>query len=241
VSRFSDETPESHATVRLYSPTDARTEPSDAGELVADLPVGASVTRLALRGRAVLVEFDDPEDPLKRLVGWIPGEATPQRRAALTPATFAVIPPDTGKRSRTWYGWQTLTTDGITATVVAVSLFTLSGGNRSLFLAELGVGAAIYALGAPIVHWAHGNAGTGFGSLAMRLPCGVIAYFSALALAYLPVTAVGLAGVLVPVVVDAAALAYDTAPAAPPKTQMWLMPTVAPTKGGATFGLAGGF
>ena len=53
-----------------------------------------------------------------------------------------------------WYGYQTLVSD-IAATVGAA--------------VEPSVGLLTYVLGAPIVHFAHGNFGRGFGSLGMRL------------------------------------------------------------------------
>jgi hypothetical protein len=90
VVRFVDETPESHAPTRLSGPTDARTEPTDAGQLVAHLPLGAIVTRLASRGAAVLVELEAPGDLHKTLLGWVPRAAL--ERPAAPPAP-AVPPP----------------------------------------------------------------------------------------------------------------------------------------------------
>lgn len=68
------------------------------------------------------------------------------------------------------YGWQTLTTGGA---ALALSSMTISatngcegGGDGVAVLAVATVGTC--AVGAPIVHFSHGNAGRGFGSLALR-------------------------------------------------------------------------
>ncbi len=66
-------------------------------------------------------------------------------------------------RSR-WYGWQTLITDG-------ASLAMLMGGASANDSAGTWVALSglTYALGGPIVHWAHGNGGKGAASLGLRL------------------------------------------------------------------------
>lgn len=88
VTRFDDETPEPREATHLYMPADARTEPSDAGRLVAHLPIGALVTPLASHGSAVLVEFDDPADSSSPfvVVGWVPRDATLAERDTTKPA-----------------------------------------------------------------------------------------------------------------------------------------------------------
>jgi hypothetical protein len=86
VTRFFDEAPEPHVAARLTGTTDVRTEPSDAGQFVVRLPLGAIVTRIASRGEAVLVEVTDPVDAHKTLVGWVP-------RAALMPRPPPPPPP----------------------------------------------------------------------------------------------------------------------------------------------------
>jgi hypothetical protein len=90
VVRFDDEVTEAHVPTRLAGATDARTEPTDSGLLVAHLQPGAIVTRLASRGSAVLVEFDSPENPHKAIAGWVP------MTSLLPPATAAPVPAATG-------------------------------------------------------------------------------------------------------------------------------------------------
>jgi len=53
-----------------------------------------------------------------------------------------------------WYGWQTLLVDG------AALGFASTGSDLSV---------GIYALGGPVVHWAHGNTWRGVGSLVLRV------------------------------------------------------------------------
>lgn len=61
-----------------------------------------------------------------------------------------------------WYGWQTLLVDGGWVATFLVAANTDNGG------ALVGLGSLDYFFGAPIVHWAHGNVGTGFASLGLR-------------------------------------------------------------------------
>lgn len=70
------------------------------------------------------------------------------------------------KRGRTWYGWQTLLVDG-----AAFGLLVLGGSMRRSgdgTNAPTVIGSLGYFFGAPSVHWAHGNVGNGFISLAIR-------------------------------------------------------------------------
>jgi len=76
IVRFDDETPEPHSVARIYEPTDARTEPNQGGELIARLPRDKYVTRIASRGDALLVAFDDPDDSSARVTGWVPRACT---------------------------------------------------------------------------------------------------------------------------------------------------------------------
>jgi hypothetical protein len=62
-------------TVQVQWPTVvARTEPG-AGNVVATLPKGASVTVGARKGKSVLGIFQDPKDATKTLMGWIAEDA----------------------------------------------------------------------------------------------------------------------------------------------------------------------
>jgi hypothetical protein len=115
---------------------------------------------------------------------------------------------------RTWYGWQTLTTDGVS---LAVALSAIPAESDELALTALGG----YLLGGPIAHAAHDNWGRAFGSLGIRtgLPvlmaligvwvedchggdfCGIGGTFVG-----------GTVGVVGAVALDAAVLAYDDPP-----------------------------
>jgi hypothetical protein len=142
----------------------------------------------------------------------------------------------------TWYGWQTLIADGgtLAATIVTGHPLVFAGG---------------YTLGAPIIHWAHGNVGTGFASLGIRIVAPVVTGFAAAALAQpdVPtgrenVQALGigfLAGGLFASVFDAAFLARSTttiAPQRPSNAATWRVePRVSVAPGGASAGVGGVF
>ena len=143
-----------------------------------------------------------------------------------------------------WYGTQTLALDGLANVMIAVGAATSSMSNAAVPGAMLGLGIPTYVLGAPIVHWAHGNVGKGFGSLGMRLLSSIVgagvgaAGATALKGAGLVAVGVLVVGIVeVPVIVDATMLAYDDVPS----KQGWIAPTIAPTKSGATVGLVGSF
>ena len=75
-------------------------------------------------------------------------------------------PAAAGSNATRWYGWQTLAVDGALLTIGLLPLRPSdSSANTAFALGWYGG----YALGAPIVHWAHGHVGKGFGSLGMRL------------------------------------------------------------------------
>ncbi len=91
-----------------------------------------------------------------------PPLATPP---ALAPVPMRPGPPgrDVGSRdggepgASSWYGWQILIIDVATVATFAAD----DSGTR------MGGGLA-YTLGGPVVHWAHGQQGAGWGSLALR-------------------------------------------------------------------------
>lgn len=60
---------------------------------------------------------------------------------------------DDGEPRTTWYGWQTLLIMGVSTPLVAA----------------YGTGLAGFTFGGPIVHWAHGHVGRGFGALGLNL------------------------------------------------------------------------
>jgi len=77
----------------------------------------------------------------------------PQRTALRDNERSSSIEGASVRTHKHWYGWQTLLVD-------LGSVLTIPLG---------GVGLAGYALGAPIVHLAHGQVGRGVGSLGLRL------------------------------------------------------------------------
>jgi hypothetical protein len=107
----------------------------------------------------------------------------------------------------TWYGWQTLLTDG---GAIALPVIASAFQNEPATIVALCAGAGAFVLGAPIVHLAHGRRGAFALSLGLRLalPALGFAVFSrpcrgecgeqALVLLLLPA----------PIPVDAAALAW---------------------------------
>ncbi len=79
-----------------------------------------------------------------------------------------------------WYGWQTLTADGLSLGVVVASVPVgqafiernadgTTGGPPPIMWAMLAAGGAGYVLAPPVLHWVRGNTGRGFISLGMRV------------------------------------------------------------------------
>ncbi|MEP7053025.1 MAG: hypothetical protein ABJB12_21855 [Pseudomonadota bacterium] len=107
-----------------------------------------------------------------------------------------------------WYGWQTLLTDG---GAVALPVVTSTFRNEPATTVALVAGASVLALGAPIVHLAHGRRGASALSLGLRLtlsalaavvfskPCRGECSEQSLLLLLLPA----------PVIIDATALAWE--------------------------------
>jgi hypothetical protein len=178
--------------------------------------------------------------------------------AATAPATqqppAPVAPPP--RYEKVWYGYQTLIADAISIPLFAVGATTKTDGLT-------GAGYVGFALGAPVIHWVHGNVGKGFGSLGIRVGApptlalfgalgGVIADGgrgntgdSALTGAWV---GVGI-GVAAAVVVDAAGFAYtkelvepSTTPTAKARENGFAFsPTFDVRKDHATLGVAGTF
>jgi hypothetical protein len=63
-----------------------------------------------------------------------------------------------------WYGYQTLSTDGV---ALGFGALALTAGSHDKYLVVTSLG--LYGLGAPIIHFAHGHVGKGFGDLGMRV------------------------------------------------------------------------
>jgi hypothetical protein len=75
-----------------------------------------------------------------------------------------LAPPTLARRPKTrWYGWQTLITDGTSIAMLVGGAGTKEPGTW------IALSGLTYALGGPIVHWAHGNGGKGAASLGLRL------------------------------------------------------------------------
>jgi hypothetical protein len=69
-----------------------------------------------------------------------------------------------------WYGWQTLTADGIAATLIAPTLVTNANTDEALWC--LGIGG--YAFASPIIHLTHGRPGIAAGVFGLRLGVPVV-------------------------------------------------------------------
>lgn len=77
----------------------------------------------------------------------------------------------------TWYGYETLTVDGVSAGLIGVNSYLLyrdqSHGDNGEYLgvkvALAGLGGLGYVFGGPIVHWAHARTGIGFADLGTRI------------------------------------------------------------------------
>jgi hypothetical protein len=90
---------------------------------------------------------------------------TPLPVPAPAPVTQQVPPMDLGPSPRVVtpaYGWHVVAADGTSLVLAGVG-----GLSQSVGVAMMGL--AGYVLASPIVHWAHGNVGTGFASLGLRL------------------------------------------------------------------------
>ncbi len=77
-----------------------------------------------------------------------------------------------------WYGWQTLSVDGIALGVTLTGWATVSAstpGSSPLGSVVLGVGLTGYALGPPLVHLAHGRWVTALVDAGIRLTAPIIA------------------------------------------------------------------
>jgi hypothetical protein len=149
---------------------------------------------------------------------------------------------------RYWYGWQTLIVDG-----VSNSLFALSWVGSGVGAVSAGMGIGGFTLGGPIVHWAHGNVGKGFGALGLNVlfpllgaPIGIAAQtqHSEASVVFGAFLGAEIAYLLANVV-DVAALAYAERPAPSPTLSRALPFTILPTldlrKDRASLGVMGTF
>jgi hypothetical protein len=156
-----------------------------------------------------------------------------------------------------WYGYQTLTLDGVALGVTAAGV-----AQKSTLPA---VGLVTYVVGAPIVHVVHGHGIKALADLGLRVgaPIGGALAGAIIGVAVLPRSADafdglanmyygfvvgGLLGIGSAVAVDAAFLAREDAPkkdkaddASRTSASVQWTPTVAPSPGGATAGVVGTF
>ena len=187
-------------------------------------------------------------------------DITWQRPGPPEAATPPAPPPHPDEADRRWYGWQIILTDGAAIASVAMAAHGSGWGD---------LGLTLYLGGGPVVHFAHGNAAKGAGSLALRVavplgsalvggllgalvggsPSGCSGFFCP-SPAEIGIGAGVLLGLLGASIVDIAVLAYDAHPVEPRPHAEPLRLHVAPVTGlprdssghvTPTFGLAGAF
>ncbi len=180
-----------------------------------------------------------------------PTHSEPTEAAPTGPA------PATAEREREsyWYGWQTLTADGMSiATMIA------GGAAGSPTLGYIGLGG--YFVAAPVVHGVQGRVGVAFGSFGLRVGApalgAVIGYAAAgpcrdqgqflgcLFHGWAEAAVGGLVGAGAAIALDAALLANGTRLAAPPRETGMpkvtsLAPSFDPRTGAAGMGVGGTF
>lgn len=173
----------------------------------------------------------------------VPAPVSPPAPPPAVPPAPAALPEEESihplpERPSRWYGWQTLATDGGAVLLIVASL-SMNDANRDTPTEALAWGAfGAYALGAPVVHFAHSNPGRGLGSVAMRVGGPILlgfvgsvlencgnggGEFCGLGGALLGATA----GIVGAVVVDSAVFAYDDQPdstASAPRFRLGLGP-----------------
>jgi hypothetical protein len=149
---------------------------------------------------------------------------------------------------RIWYGWQTLAADGGSILLGGVTALVTQSNAK---LENLGPGLFLagYGLGAPIVHFAHGNAGGGGASIALRLGLPLVGGIAGFALApshsdWSTLGYIGL-GMLLgaggAAVIDASVLAYNETKLAPKNEALHVVPSVGFVRGKPALGLSGTF
>ena len=132
---------------------------------------------------------------------------------------------DTPALRTRWYGWQSLSADGAALlTLISAGAASDQKGHLSDVLTYGSVG--IYLLGAPVIHFAHGNPGRGLGSLGLR--AGVPVAFGAIGskledcsgdnyydlCGIVGIIVGGVLGIATAITIDAAVLSYDEVPVA---------------------------
>jgi hypothetical protein len=154
-----------------------------------------------------------------------------------------------------WYGWQTLASDGSAVALGALAYGVDKAGGTTITNVFWTASVATFFVGAPVIHWKHGHVGKGFGSLGLRVGLPVAAFLGGLlignaacsdsdsdtSIVGCPVAVgavAGVAGLVAAPIVDAAVLAREPVetPAAPP-----IHAALVPTDGGGKLVLAGRF
>lgn len=148
------------------------------------------------------------------------------------------------ERSR-WYGWQTLTADGVSLAAILVGAALderRSGKDEFVWLGILG-----YELAPGFVHFAHRHVGRGFASFGIRLGMPLAGVFLGASLAsgcntnLCEATGAGVGALLGmggAIAIDAALFAYDD-PKRAAARRVGLVPLVSVTPGQAFFGVGG--
>jgi len=151
-------------------------------------------------------------------------DSAPQGSVVVLPVAQSQA--EAGTTSRRWYGWQTLSLDVASLTIGAIGVNHMGEpGSTSILMGSIGITG--YALGAPVVHWMHGQPGKAATSLGLRLglpliPVGLLSASSAAGcsganeddahdcrLMLRTIAVVGAVGMLVASGVDAGALSWE--------------------------------
>jgi hypothetical protein len=236
------------AMLALFASRSARAD----DELPPPPPPPAGVVLAAEPRDAVAEPTDDAAKPKHGGALASPDAAKPSSSAD-TPPNDGTPGQDTSGTEEVWYGYQILLADGASLGCVLLGAGTDSSGLPAL-------GGVGYVFGGPIVHFAHGEVGRGFGSLGLRVGLPVLGVLvgvggtsddsgpdspdgSAGGQEGLAAAAVGaMIGMVGAVVLDSAALAYEQVPVDPRKKgrdALQLVPTVGWSPTGVSFGLVG--
>jgi hypothetical protein len=217
---------------------------------------------VALVAGAGPAHADDADAPDAPQASARAGEADAPEATQTSTRTGGADAPEPRKTTQTsWYGWQTLLADAgvIALWSAAYAVDEAKYGSSSPQSYDVGTnllvasGVAVYFLGGPAIHWAHGHGRKGLGSLGLRvgLPLGGLiagALLGSVACGssdneFVPcpvvIGALGfLGGAVAAPVVDAAVVARE--PVTEP-TGSQLQAAFVPSGGGGTFVLAGRF
>ena len=163
---------------------------------------------------------------------------------------------------RGWYGWQTLIVFGVSASITLTGLITESAvGTDGAALLAIPFAGAGFVLGGPVVHWAHGNIGRGFGVLGLNIGAPAVTAGLGVGIAcasgacsrsgdgagiFLSLVLGGSAGLLAAMIVDVSVLSHGSntpvAASALNKAPGWMiLPDLHISREKTTFGVVGAF